>query len=304
MENFNIKNYYKKDLNDTLLRDYIEACKNPKFKKLINTFKLSDEIGMKYTTKLEKTIEDLNNCEKCKSLLECKNKVTGCVYYPKLNDKSLEFNYVTCKYKNKEIKENSIKHAITFGISNDLKNAKMKDIDISDKKRIDIIKFLKKFYDNYPNDIKGLYLHGSFGSGKTYLIAALFNELAKKNYNAYIVYYPELLSLLKQTFNNPEDNEFKELMYNLKNSDLLLIDDIGAETVTSWSRDEILGTILQYRMENKLSTFFTSNLTIEELENHLSITKNNIDKIKARRIIERIKQLSSTMELISVNRRS
>ena len=57
-------------------------------------------------------------------------------------------------------------------------------------------------------------------------------------------------------------------------------------------------------MENKLSTFFTSNLTIEELETHLSITKNNIDKIKARRIIERIKQLSSPMELISVNRRS
>ena len=90
----------------------------------------------------------------------------------------------------------------------------------------------------------------------------------------------------------------------LKNVDILLIDDIGAENVTSWGRDEILGTILQYRMNNKLSTFFTSNLTLEELEDHLSITKNSEDKVKARRIIERIKQLTEDRELVSKNRRN
>ena len=57
-------------------------------------------------------------------------------------------------------------------------------------------------------------------------------------------------------------------------------------------------------MEHELSTFLTSNLTIEELETHLSLVKNNMDKVKARRIIERIKQLTTDMELISVNRRN
>ena len=58
----------------------------------------------------------------------------------------------------------------------------MKDIDLSDKKRLKAIKWLKEFYDKYEpvNTLKGLYLHGSFGSGKTYLIAALFNELEIK----------------------------------------------------------------------------------------------------------------------------
>ena len=91
---------------------------------------------------------------------------------------------------------------------------------------------------------------------------------------------------------------------NLKNVDILLIDDIGAENVTAWGRDEILGTILQYRMNNKLSTFFTSNLTLEELEVHLSLSKNSEDKVKARRIIERIKELTEDLELVSINRRS
>ena len=39
----------------------------------------------------------------------------------------------------------------------------------------------------------------------------------------------------------------------MKYAKLLLIDDLGAEGVTSWSRDEILGTILQYRMQEHLS---------------------------------------------------
>ena len=96
---------------------------------------------------------------------------------------------------------------------------------------------------------------------------------------------------------------YGELLDEMKTIPLLLLDDIGAENVSNWSRDEILGPILQYRMENYLPTFFTSNLTIDELETNLSLVKNNVDKVKARRIIERIKQLTEDIELVSVNRR-
>lgn len=295
--------FYKSNLDDTLKRDYISSLKDKKFSSLVNKLKLTEEIGMKYTSKLEHTIENLKNCENCKCLNECKNEVNGCVYYPQKNDNKLDFNYVACKYKNKSIEESKINKSFTLGISNEIKNASMSEIDINDKKRVELIKWLKKFYDEYPNTKKGLYLHGSFGSGKTYLVAALLNELAKKNYKTVIMYYPEMLSRLKSTFDNTEES-YNEVFDKIKTSDILLIDDIGAETVTNWSRDEILGTILQYRMEHELSTFLTSNLTIEELETHLSLVKNNMDKVKARRIIERIKQLTTDIELISVNRRN
>ena len=148
-------------------------------------------------------------------------------------------------------------------------------------------------------NIKGLYLHGSFGAGKSYLIAALFNELSKLNVKSIIVYYPELLRSLKESFND----DFDDRMYKLKTTELLLIDDIGAESVSPWSRDEILGTILQYRMDAKMPTFFTSNLNKDELISHLAYTKNGVDMVKAKRIIERINQLTTDMELISENRR-
>ena len=57
-------------------------------------------------------------------------------------------------------------------------------------------------------------------------------------------------------------------------------------------------------MENNIPTFFTSNLTIDELEKSLSTTSSGVDKLKARRIIERIKQLTVQEELISKNRRN
>ena len=310
MEELNkkISKYQSDKLNDTLKRDYIEALKDEKFKSLTRKLKLKDEVGMKYTSKLEHTISNLKNCEKCKNLNMCKNEVIGSVYYPTKNDEKLEFNYVQCKYKNKSDIENNKNKSIVYGLSIDLKNASMADIDINDKKRVELIKWLKGFYDSYPDSKKGLYLHGSFGSGKTYLVAALLNELAKKDYKVVMMYYPEMLNVLKSTFDkNKDDYEtdtFTETLDTIKKSDLLLIDDIGAETVTNWSRDEILGTILQYRMEHNLSTFLTSNLNIDELEIHLSLVKNNMDKVKARRIIERIKQLTQDMELISVNRRN
>ena len=56
-------------------------------------------------------------------------------------------------------------------------------------------------------------------------------------------------------------------------------------------------------MNHNLTTFFTSNLNKQELENHFIMNEKADEKIKARRIMERINQLTVDMELISENRR-
>ena len=84
------------------------------------------------------------------------------------------------------------------------------------------------------------------------------------------------------------------------NTPLLLLDDIGAEYLTPWSRDEIIEPILQYRMDQELPTFFTSNYSIKEIEKHFIV---NDDKMKAKRIMERIGQVSIPVELVGKNRR-
>ena len=295
MQNLSLGN--KDKINKGLNEAYNEAKENPKFTKLVKSLKVSDDVAMKYTSKLEDTLEELNCCKECRGLFECKNSVEGHVYYPNNDDGKIIFSYAPCKY----YKEAQLKLNEKMTSSRELENARIKDIDIEDKKRIKLIKWIKEFYDNYDQSktMKGLYLHGSFGSGKTFLLAALLNELTvNKKVRTEIIYFPELLRTLKDDW-----DFFAGKMEYLKSVDILLVDDIGAEKVTEWGRDEVLGTILQSRMNNNLCTFFTSNLTIEELERHLSITKNSEDTVKSRRIIERVKQLTIDMELISENRR-
>ncbi len=276
-----------------LKHNFILACKEEKFKRLVATLKCPGDVAMKYTSSLEDTVQELNNCDSCKGIAFCKNRLEGHVYYPECKDEKIIFSYAPCKYF-KEMKANETSQ------DDEIKNASFKDIDISDNKRTKVIRWLTNFCKEYEpsKKSKGLFLHGSFGSGKTYLISALFNELKKKNINSEIVYYPELLSDIKEDFDN-----YGNTMNYLKEVDLLLIDDIGAEKVTEWSRDEILGTILQSRMNNYKTTFFTSNLNIEELEQHLRASSYSDDQVKARRIIERIKQLTIDLDLVSENRR-
>lgn len=292
---------------DLLQKKYSEALKDEDFNRFVKSFYLNDEILMKYTSKLQESLEEVKNCSNCKSLYMCKNRCTGYVFYPHVYENRLGFDEVACKYMQSKIKEE--KYSCTYyEMPEALKKASMRDIDTSDAKRIDTIKWLKNFYDTYETNPhqKGLYLTGSFGCGKTYLICAMLNELSKKGVDIVVVYYPELLRSLKETFSLKERNlesDFANRMNRLKKASILFIDDIGAEAVTSWARDEILATILQYRMDAKLPTFFTSNLNVQELEIHLSSTKGEIDKVKARRLIERVKQLTTTIELISKNRR-
>lgn len=293
-------NFRRVDIDHLLLKEYVKALKDEEFKKLVTRLNCPEEIAKKYTSKLERSVKELHNCKNCKGLEQCKNAIDGCIYYPQKEEDTLRFNYVACKYKLKQLEENKFK-AVTFEEPLAIQNARMADIDLNDKKRVKLIKWINDFYKKYDskNTKKGLYLHGSFGSGKTFIIAALLNELAKKRVKTMIIYYPEMLRVLKESFSD----DFDSKMHAIKHSEVLLIDDIGAESVTSWSRDEILGTILQYRMDAELPTFFTSNLTISELETHLANTKMGVEVVKARRIIERIKQLTEDIELISDNRR-
>ena len=287
--------------NKTSLKEsYIKASEDTNFKKLVSRIKAKDDLAMKYTSKLEESVKELNNCSKCKGLEGCPNKVKGSVYYPSVNGNMISFNYVACKYQKAqdELLNNSAK---TFLEPFQIRTASIKEIDLTDKKRAPLIKWIKDFYKNYQKDkhIKGLFLHGSFGSGKTYILAALLNELAKNGANTVIMYYPEMLRNLKESFSS----DFDDKMNLFKTCDVLLLDDLGAEHVTGWNRDEILSTILNYRMEEGLPTFITSNLNKEELIEHLSYTDSFKDPLKAERIVQRINQLTEDMEMISKNRR-
>ena len=281
-------------IENSLKDNYIRACRNPEFQKLVANLGLTAKEAMNYTSKLEEYLQEENNCKNCHGLYECKNKIRGYTNYPQKYNNHLMFSTEACYFKSQEFKK--IKESTTA--SKELETSSLKTIDTSDKNRYKLIKWVTNFIKEYDfgKNIKGLYLHGNFGCVKTYILSACFNEMKKRGFKTKIIYLPDLLRTIKGDFEAMND-----IMDELCNVDILLIDDIGAEKVTDWGRDEILGTILQSRMNEHKTTFFTSNFTIKELEEHLS--NKGVDKVKANRIIERIKQLTIDMEMLGANMR-
>jgi len=289
-------NEFKTNIN--LEKEYNDNLKNKEFKDLVAKFNLPKETMMKYNSQLEQSSKEFSNCLDCPGLEYCQNEITGHAYLPKVTNSELSFRYKACRYQEKIKKAtNHLKYVKSYHMPASVVEASWDKIDKRYAARKETLIWLTDFMKNYPNVNKGLYLHGSFGGGKSYLITAMFNEMAKQNVRSMIIFFSETIQELKSSF----DTDFSDRILNLKKTPLLLIDDFGAENMTPWVRDEIICPILQYRMDEKLPTFITSNLDLEALEDHLSLDGKEV--VKAKRIIERVKQLCDVLEMNSANMR-
>jgi primosomal protein DnaI len=183
----------------------------------------------------------------------------------------------------------------------------LKDITFADYRDIDgrnaaygaTIDLLNQFIAKFPNQyIRGLYLSGPFGIGKTYLMGALANELAQNNVASTLVHFPTFAVQMKQAIN---DHKVWDRLQKIEKTPVLILDDIGADALSPWVRDEVLGVILQYRMQEQLTTCFTSNFNMAELEQYLSETTQGTEVVKAQRIMERVRFLAQEYEMTGPN---
>lgn len=147
----------------------------------------------------------------------------------------------------------------------------------------------------------GYYLTGKFGVGKTYLLGALANALAQRGIKSTLVHFPTFAVKMKSAISS---NTTDQLRDQVKSAPVLMLDDIGADTLSPWLRDEVLGVILEYRMQEELPTFFSSNFTMAELTTHLAQDNNGgSEPLKAQRIMERIRFLSRELVISGKNLR-
>lgn len=146
--------------------------------------------------------------------------------------------------------------------------------------RADLLKFLKKQLQT--TNISGLYLYGSYGIGKSYIMALFCNELTKLNKT---ICFVNLINLTNEFRKNRSPyeltNEFLELVEKMQNCDVLVLDEIGIEKFNYWLHIEILLAILYERIQYNLPTFFISNLDLKKLKLKYLSTMNNSSFKKA-----------------------
>ena len=200
-------------------------------------------------------------------------------------------------------KEAAIKNRLKLiNLPASLRKASLAQVDLDDLGRLPVFEKLLAFVEQYPTIRKGIYLYGDFGVGKSFMVAALAHDLSeKRGVSSTLLHYPSFVIDVKNAIG---DGNVKTLVDELKLSEVLILDDIGAEQSTAWVRDEILQVILQYRMQEDLPTFFTSNFNFDDLEQHFAKGKHGNDETwEARRVMERIRYLAEETRLEGVNRR-
>ncbi|MEI7025471.1 primosomal protein DnaI [Paenibacillus sp. y28] len=272
---------------------------------------LDDHTLKIHVNRLYQYINEYTNCTSCPGLERCPNDFEG--HYTQLSVEAaggavyIHDRKVSCKkwiaHQTQEAVRRRIRsfyvdeHSLTGGYSLD-------DILDKDPERATAVgRLLEYMVETKEGGLqrKGFYLVGQFGTGKTFLMCYMLHELAKSGRTGAIVYMPDFVEDLKNMFGDQQ--RLKETIDALKETDLLVFDDIGAENLNPWVRDHVMGAILNYRM-NRKPTFFTSNYELDELEKHFSFTnKDGEEETKGRRIMERIRPFVEVIEVRGHNKR-
>ena len=213
-----------------------------------------------------------------KPFYECK-KCEDTGYITDENHKKIMCNCLKQKLINEAFNNSNISNLNkeTFSNFNELLYSDEVDIakykfNISPRRNILNIKEKSiEFIDNFDNpNYKNLLFTGNSGLGKTFISNCIAGELLKKGKTVLYQTAPVLLeNVINYKMNKNKD--YSSNYYNsILESDLLIIDDLGTESLNSMKLSELF-TILNTRLlnlNNKVTkTIISTNLGIKEIFN-------------------------------------
>ncbi|ADQ06103.1 AAA ATPase central domain protein [Caldicellulosiruptor hydrothermalis 108] len=137
----------------------------------------------------------------------------------------------------------------------------------------------------------GLLFYGPPGTGKTFLAFCIANYLIERFYPVIAVSMIGFLAKLKQLYSLSSGEMEIEVLNNFKNADLIVLDDLGAESSTGWAVEKLYMLVdMRYRDEKPL--IVTTNYGLEELKEKLGI-----------RIFDRLIEMCCPVEIGGTSRR-
>lgn len=236
--------------------------------------------------------DDLKACESCKGIDECPKNFIGYQRQLEIEDGQAVSSFVVCPYGKKIEEQRRVMSHIDANVPKDIFLTSFQDLELNNQGNLVLL--IKRLLEELKQPTnKGVYVCGDMGVGKTYVMAAFCHMLALQDKSCAFISVSQLLQDLKSYFNSNQDNGLEDL----KEVDYLVLDDIGAETLSVWGRDEVLFNLLNDRMLRKKPTYFTSVYTLGELEKHYRTKDSKDEQIKVKRLMERITALSDNFEL-------
>ena len=124
----------------------------------------------------------------------------------------------------------------------------------------------RKYIDEYPSGAKPFFIiAGSSGTGKTVLASAIATEFMKNGASAVTVSAFDFVKRAKDYHTQFAIDNYNDLFTPMLDCDVLVIDDLGTETMLKNITREYLYTVINERWLRKKHTVVTTNLKPEAL---------------------------------------
>lgn len=294
--------YYLNDQAAAAREEEIEKLYNtPSIKALLKQMGKDKAFLAANSSRFRSYLAALKTCQGCKGLEFCQQNLPGRVKQLYLDNTGyLNDRYTACKYTRQ--KDQSLAHQSMYKIRH------MSDEDLLlDASSIAMADESKSYVDallaviRSLGEHKGVYLYGEPGTGKSYIMKCAANRVAKDGTKVSFVNVSMLMSDLK---NHMRDDDYKTRMFNiLCNSPVLILDDLGSEQVSAWTRDSVLFPLLDYRMNHRQKTYFTSNYSLSDLQDLYTLKPSPAERVAVVRLLDRIKTLTNPVILTGQSRR-
>lgn len=146
------------------------------------------------------------------------------------------------------------------------------------------------------DEIKGLFLHGEKGTGKTKLAAIIANERARAGKPVLFASVPDLMADIRASF---DGGKTAETVRAVKETPFLVLDDLGAEKMSEWVGEQLF-CIVNHRYNEMLPTVVTSNYNPTQIIRRMATVDrggNVVDDLQGQRIMSRIYEMCERVEI-------
>lgn len=136
-----------------------------------------------------------------------------------------------------------------------------------------------------------LVLTGPSGCGKTHLAAAIATYCINNLQPVFYITVPDLLDHLRSSFSPDSEIPYDEFFEQIRNTPLLILDDLGAQSGTPWAKEK-LDQLLNHRFSNRFPTVIVSIIPVDELEERIRVRLANSNLCQICNITEEPQKVS------------
>ncbi|MDD3027041.1 MAG: hypothetical protein PHI41_03205 [Erysipelotrichaceae bacterium] len=233
--------------------------------------------------------DDHKQCIGCTGLDKCPKASKGYVYQIESDqNRNVKLIATPCRFgKILQQQYAILSNVLVSNIDKKIILTRAKDIDLSQNEK------LKEIYVAFNQNInagrkKGMFIKAPMSKEKLLVLGSIARTYALDHKIGFIN-FPNFIIDLKGRM---ASNDYLDSLNSIKTVEYLFLDDIGNEYVTNWSRDEILFSIIAYRLQNDLVTYISSEYDLKQLAKYYTIRSG--DEYRVKSLIEKMKALCDT----------